>query len=96
MSEKNDINKSDIDQFIADDLDMPVKDVDKVTDMFLAQIKDQMSQGFDIDLHRFGSFMGVVRKARVGRNPKTGVPIQIPAKRVVKFKAWKAFKEAVL
>lgn len=91
-----DINKSDIDQFIADDLGVSVKDVDRITDMFLAQIKDQMSQGFDVDLYRFGSFMGVVRKARKGRNPKTGEAIQIPEKRVVKFKAWKAFKDAVL
>lgn len=96
MSEKNDINKSDIDQFIADQLGVKLADVGQITDLFLEQIKDQMSQGFDIDLHRFRTFVRTVRKARAGRNPGTGEAIQIPAKGVVKFKPWKAFREAVL
>jgi len=36
------------------------------------------------------------RKARMGRNPATGEPIQIPAKRVVKFRVAKAAKDAIL
>ena len=36
------------------------------------------------------------RKARKGRNPQTGEPIQIPAKRVVKFRVAKAAKDAIL
>ncbi|MGD0129385.1 MAG: HU family DNA-binding protein [Terriglobia bacterium] len=36
------------------------------------------------------------RKARTGRNPQTGEPIQIPAKTVVKFRLAKAFKDAVV
>jgi DNA-binding protein HU-beta len=36
------------------------------------------------------------RKARMGRNPQTGAPIQIPAKRVVKFRVSKAAKDAIL
>ena len=36
------------------------------------------------------------RKARVGRNPQTGEPINIPAKTVVKFRLAKAFKDAVV
>ena len=96
MSEKNDINKSDIDQFIADQLGVKLADVGQITDLFLEQIKDQMSQGFDIDLHRFGTFVRTVRKARAGRNPGTGEAIQIPEKGVVKFKPWKAFREVVL
>ena len=36
------------------------------------------------------------RKARIGRNPKTGEPIKIPAKRVVKFRVAKAAKDAIL
>ena len=36
------------------------------------------------------------RKARIGRNPQTGEPIKIPAKRVVKFRIAKAMKDAVL
>ena len=43
-----------------------------------------------------GKLVLVNRKARVGRNPKTGEQIQIPAKTVVKFRVAKACKEAVL
>ncbi len=43
-----------------------------------------------------GKLVLVNRSARVGRNPKTGEPIQIPAKKVVKFRVAKAAKEAVL
>jgi DNA-binding protein HU-beta len=43
-----------------------------------------------------GKLVIVDRKARVGRNPKTGEAIQIPAKRVLKFRVAKAAKEAVL
>ena len=43
-----------------------------------------------------GKLVLVNRKARLGRNPKTGEQIQIPAKRVVKFRVAKACKEAIL
>jgi DNA-binding protein HU-beta len=43
-----------------------------------------------------GKLVLVERKARMGRNPKTGETIQIPAKTVVKFRVAKACKEAVL
>jgi len=43
-----------------------------------------------------GKLVLVNRKARVGRNPATGEQIQIPAKRVVKFRVAKACKDAIL
>jgi len=43
-----------------------------------------------------GKLVLVNRKARMGRNPQTGEPIHIPAKRVLKFRIAKAAKEAVL
>ncbi len=43
-----------------------------------------------------GKLVLVRRKARMGRNPQTGDPIKIPAKRVVKFRVAKACKDAVL
>ena len=44
----------------------------------------------------FGKLVLVHRKARVGRNPQTGEPIKIPAKRVVRFRIGKALKDAAL
>jgi len=43
-----------------------------------------------------GKLVLVKRKARIGRNPQTGDPIKIPAKKVVKFRVAKACKDAVL
>ena len=43
-----------------------------------------------------GKLVLVNRQARMGRNPQTGEPLQIPAKRVVKFRVAKACKDAVL
>ena len=43
-----------------------------------------------------GKLVLVNRKARLGRNPATGAPIQIPAKKVVKFRVAKAAKDAIL
>lgn len=43
-----------------------------------------------------GKLVVVNRKARMGRNPQTGEPIKIPAKRVLKFRVAKACKDAVL
>ena len=43
-----------------------------------------------------GKLVLVNRKARMGRNPATGAPIKIPAKKVVKFRIAKACKDAVL
>jgi DNA-binding protein HU-beta len=47
-------------------------------------------------LPNFGRLVLANRKARMGRNPQTGEPIKIPAKRVVKFRMAKALKDAVL
>jgi DNA-binding protein HU-beta len=44
----------------------------------------------------FGKLVLANRKARIGRNPQTGEPIKIPAKRVCKFRLAKSMKDAVL
>ena len=53
-----------------------------------------MEKGFTIP--GLGKLVLVNRKARLGRNPATGATIQIPAKRVVKFRIAKAAKDAIL
>ena len=47
-------------------------------------------------IHGLGKIVLVNRKARIGRNPATGAQIQIPAKRVVRFRVAKAAKDAIL
>lgn len=58
-------------------------------------IVDTVKAGDKLTIPGLGSFETTVRTAREGRNPVTGQTIQIPEKTVPKFKAAKAFKDAV-
>ena len=67
----------------------------KVLGSFIDAVKSSLKKGDKVTLVGFGSFSVSQRKARKGRNPQTGKAIKIPAKKVPKFSAGKAFKEAV-
>ena len=54
-----------------------------------------LTAGEDISLAGFGNFKVKTRKARKGRNPRTGATVDIAAKKVITFKAAKQFKEEV-
>jgi len=54
-----------------------------------------VARGDKVSMVGFGSFGAVKRKARTGRNPATGRPINIPAKKVPKFTAGKEFKDRI-
>jgi integration host factor subunit beta len=54
-----------------------------------------LKQGERIEIRGFGSFQVKVREAREGRNPKTGEPVHISAKRTPFFKVGKELKEMV-
>ncbi len=58
-------------------------------------ITESLSNGDKVTLVGFGSFSTSERKARTGRNPKTGQPIQIPASKGVRFSAGAALKKAI-
>ncbi|MBI3353441.1 MAG: integration host factor subunit beta [Nitrospirae bacterium] len=58
-------------------------------------IKESLAKGNKIEIRGFGSFRIRQRRQRDGRNPKTGVSVSVPAKRVPFFKAGKELKEIV-
>ena len=62
---------------------------------FLEVFEETLVAGEEIGLVGFGKFEVKVKEARVGRNPKTGESINIPAKKVVKFKAGKGLLDKV-
>ena len=63
----------------------------------LDQISEALAKGGKVELRNFGVFEVKVRKARVGRNPnKPETDVPIPARAMVKFKAGKEMKAAVL
>jgi len=62
---------------------------------FIGCVTKTLKKGGRISLVGFGTFSVSKRKARTGRNPKTGAEIQIKAKKVAKFKAGKGLSESV-
>jgi nucleoid DNA-binding protein len=71
------------------------KEAAMAIEVVLGTIKRALKKREDVFLSGFGTFTIAKRKARKGRNPKTGEAIKIAAKVVPKFKPAKAFKEAV-
>ena len=67
----------------------------KALDAFVDSVVSSVKKGKKVSLVGFGTFGVSKRKARTGRNPKTGATIKIAARKVPKFSAGKAFKDAV-
>lgn len=64
-------------------------------DALIVILADAMKAGDTVTFTGFGSFKVVERKARKGRNPRTGQEIQIPASKAVKFTPSKTLKETL-
>jgi nucleoid DNA-binding protein len=58
-------------------------------------IKESLGHGEPVILRRFGTFQVRSKTKRIGRNPKTGEEAEISARKVVRFKSGKFFKQAV-
>ncbi len=67
----------------------------KALDAFVDNVKAALKKEERVTLVGFGTFAVSKRQARKGRNPRTGKEIKIPARKVPKFTAGKAFKDAV-
>ena len=67
----------------------------KALNAFLEAVKKALKKGERVTLVGFGTFSVAKRSARTGRNPQTGKPIKIAAKKVPKFAAGKALKDAI-
>ncbi|MCF8112008.1 MAG: HU family DNA-binding protein [Desulfobacteraceae bacterium] len=71
------------------------KEAQGAVDCVLQTITKALSKGDSVTLVGFGTFKPVTRKARTGRNPQTGAPIRISARRVPKFTPGKGLKDAL-
>jgi len=74
---------------------LAARDADEAVKMILDMLGGALSQGGRIEIRGFGSFSLNFRPARVGRNPKSGERVQVPAKHVPHFKAGKELRERV-
>ena len=81
---------------IAEETNIKQIDVKKVVQKTLDEIVDALTKGETIELRNFGIFKVKSRKPRVGRNPKTGVAVPIPEKRIVTFKSGMVMKKKVM
>lgn len=80
---------------IADKAGLTKTDAERALNGFLKTVENVLISDGKITLTGFGSFQVDERKARTGRNPRTGADIQIPACKVVKFRPGKLLKDAV-
>ena len=89
------MNKSELVSTVAADTGLAKGDVEKALASILDTIKNTVAKGEDVQFIGFGSFVQVERKARKGKNPRTGEVIDIPASKSIKFKPGAALKAAV-
>ena len=89
------MTKADLVDDVANAAELTKKDAERLVEIVFDSIIQSLNKGEKIELRGFGSFRVRGRGARRGRNPKTGEPVSIPAKRVPYFKAGKDLKELI-
>src|SRR5215471_88905 len=87
--------KADMVRRIAEALGWTNVAADEVVEAILATIKATLQHGESVSLRRFGTWQVRAKRARVGRNPRTGAVAVIAARRVVRFIAGQPFKQAI-
>jgi DNA-binding protein HU-beta len=89
------MTKSELARVLAEDLELPRRQVTDLIEAILDKITEVLKTGDKVALTPFGQFRIRDRAARIARNPQTGEPVNVPAKRVLKFTAGRTLKEAV-
>ena len=89
------MNKTELVAAIAKKTELSKKDAEKALKAFTDVVAEELKKGEKIQLVGFGTFEVTERAAREGRNPATGESISIPESKAPRFKAGKAFKDAV-
>ncbi len=89
------MTKADLVEQVAKEAEMTKKDAEQLVEIIFDSITDSLNKGEKIELRGFGSFRVRERNSRMGRNPKTGEAVAIPAKRVAYFKPGKDLKELI-
>ena len=76
-----------------DNPELRAEEIEQVVDIFFDEISDRLAEGGRVELRGFGAFSTREREARVGRNPRTGEAVEVPAKGVPYFKAGKDMRK---
>jgi integration host factor subunit beta len=65
------------------------KDIDKIIEIILSEIISALKRGEPCEIRGVGRWATKLQKAKISRNPKNGLPVKVPSKRKIRFKASK-------
>lgn len=89
------MNKAELINFVAKNSDLTKAKAESAVKATVDAISAELQNGGSVTLIGFGTFSVNARKERTCKNPQTGKPMQVPAKKVAKFKPGKALSEVV-
>ena len=89
------IKKADIVEHLHTTLGLNKTESKEVIEAFFSELSDALLSGEDVKLSSFGNFELINKKARPGRNPKTGEPVTISARKVVTFRAGQKLRKRI-
>lgn len=89
------MNKSELVDAVASETELSKTQSAEAVDAVINSIQSALKSGDQVSLVGFGTFLVTDRAARVGRNPRTGEEIKIPAAKLPKFRPGKGLKDAV-
>jgi len=90
------MRKADIANLLYERHGVPKREAAAMVELLLDEIKERLAQGEEVKIAGFGNFSVRQKRARKGRNPKTGEEIGIAPRRVVTFRASPVLKHSVL
>ncbi|MBN8844580.1 MAG: integration host factor subunit beta [Sphingomonadales bacterium] len=82
-----------VQKIASENSDLRLEEVERIVDAFFDSIVDQLASGGRVELRGFGAFSTRSRESRTGRNPRTGAPVAVNAKKVPYFKPGKEMRE---
>jgi len=89
------MTKADLIEAVAADTELSRRSSEQVVTVFFDSIVESLCRGDKVELRGFGTFRLRHRRGRIGRNPKTGESVQVPAKAVPFFKPGKELRRLV-
>ena len=95
MTKQPTLTKADLIEEVLKVAELPRKESETIVETIFESIIDALQKGDKIEIRGFGSFRTRQRRGRIGRNPKTGEKVEVPAKKIPFFKPSKELKDFV-
>jgi len=95
MTKPPTLTKADLIEEVLRITELPRKESETIVETIFDSIIGSLQKGQKIEIRGFGSFRTRERRGRIGRNPKTGAKVEVPAKKIPFFKPSKELKDFV-